>query len=443
MSTTPFFQRSVEVWDDGAGAREEALGRGRVFRVEAAAIVEEREVEVAPGRGEALRVVIENGSSPPLADLAFLALLPRPALLFALSSADGAGPDGEAGAGTTAATATLRFGGGRAFRPHYDVASLPPRLPAVGESAQVGEALYDVARLPAATLGAVVANPSYDPQPALAWAQRAGAALDPRLWSHRRGLEARPSAEGLSRLRLGVADLGVARPDLADLRILDGERRQWAYLLERGAAFETLALASEGPRSHDGASSWTLTPPASAVTADQLTLEIAVPYFDRPFELRARLEGEEERVIATGRLARGAGDPRPVLIGFAATRFDRLELDVTDGDDAPLEVVRVEARFPVPEVFFAAPAGSYSVLVGQPEATAPRYDLERARDVVLAVRSAPAELGALEDNDAFSASARLASGEGWQRVLLWGAIVILVAFLTILTLRLARREGNG
>ena len=317
-SSTPFFQRAVEVWDDGAGARDDVLGRGRVFRVEAAATVEELEVEVAPASGEALRVVIENGSSPALADLAFVALLPRPALLFALPST-GAMPMRMGGAEAT--TAILRFGGGRAFRPRYDVASLPPQIPAVGERAQVAEVLYDAARLPAAVLGAIGANPMFDPQPALAWAQRAGASLDPRLWSHRRGLEARPSPEGLSRMRLGVADLGVARPDLADLRILDGEQRQWAYLLERGAASETLALASEGPRSRDGVSSWTLAPPAAPATADQLTLEIAVPYFDRPFELRARLEGEDERVIASGRLARAAGDPRPVLIAFCADAF--------------------------------------------------------------------------------------------------------------------------
>jgi hypothetical protein len=433
-SSTPFFQRAVEIWDDGAGARGGVLGRGRVFRVEAAAAVEELEVGVGPASGDTLRVTIENGSSPALTDLAFVALLPRPALLFALPSAGGAAEG--------AATATLRFGGGRAFRPRYDVASLRPSLPAVGESAQVAEALYDASRLPAATLGAIVANPAYDPKPALAWAQRAGAALDPRLWSHRRGLEAKPSPEGLSRMRLGVADLGVARADLADLRILDGEQRQWAYLLERGAASETLALASEGPRSRDGESAWTLTPPAAPATADLLTLDIAVPYFDRPFELRSRLEGDEGQVIASGQLARAAGDPRPVLIAFAPTRFDRLDLIVTDGDDAPLEIARVEARFPVPEVFFAAPAGSYSVLLGQPEAAAPRYDLERARAVVLAVRSAPAEVGALEDNAAFSASARLASGSGWQRVVLWGAIAILVGFLTVLTLRLARRESE-
>ena len=173
----------------------------------------------------------------------------------------------------------------------------------------------------------------------------------------------------------------MARPDLADLRILDGERRQWAYLLERGAAYETLPLTIDGPRSRDGASVWTLTPPSAPATADLLTLEIAVPYFDRPFELRAQ-SGPRRRRRARDREwtpRRAAGDPRPVLIAFAATRFDRLELHVADGDDAALDLARVEARFPVPEVFFAAPAGSYSLLVGQPEAAAPSYELERAR----------------------------------------------------------------
>jgi hypothetical protein len=252
----------------------------------------------------------------------------------------------------------------------------------------------------------------------------------------------RPSPEGLSRLRLGVDDLGVARPDLADLRILDGAERQWAYLLEHGAEGQMLRLAMEGPQSRDAASRWTLAPPAAPATADQLVLDVPVPYFDRPFELIARL-GDEERMIASGRLERAAGDPRPVLVVFPAARFDRLELRVTDGDDAPLELTGVEARFPVPEVFFAAPEGTYSLLVGQPEAKAPSYELERARDVVLAVSAAGAEAGALEPNAAFSAGARLASGEGWQRALLWAAIVLLVGFLTVLTLRLARSGGPG
>ena len=311
--------------------------------------------------------MIDDGSSPPLDGLAFVALLPRPALLFALPVRDGL----EGGAGQ----ATLRFGGGRAFRPRYDVASLPPQLPAVGESAQIAETLHDVAGLPAATLGEIAANPAYDPRPALEWAQRAGAAIDPRLWSHRRGVEARPSPEGLSRLRLAVADLGVARPDLADLRILDGENRQWAYLLERGAAHETLALEVTAAftrrrigvdaHSADGARDCRSARDRGRGAVLRPLLRAA-----RPARRRARACDRERTLV------RAAGDPRPVLVPFDATRFDRLELRVVDGDDAPLDFTQVEARFPVAEVFFAAPAGSYSVLVGQPEAVAPSYELE-------------------------------------------------------------------
>jgi hypothetical protein len=424
-TSTPFFRRGVEVWDEGAGARNDRLGRAGVFRVDAGASVESLEVPIGDARGDALRVVIDDGDSPALADLSFAAVLSHPALLFAVTG-DG-GP----------ASATLRFGGGRAFRPRYDVSALEPALPATGADAEIGTILHDIARLPLATLGPVGPNPAYDPQPALAWARRPGAALDPRLWSHLRPIEAKPSPEGLSRLRLGIEDLGVARADLADLRILDGEERQWAYLLERGKAHETVALGVLGPQSRDGASTWKLEPRAAPAVADQIAITTAVPYFDRPFELRARLE-DQTWTIASGRLVRAAGDPRPVLVAFSETRFDQLELRVTDGDDAPLALDRIEGRFPVPEVFFAAPEGRYSLLLGQPDATAPRYDLERVRNVVLAVRSAPAQAGALEANRAFSAGARLASGEGWQRALLWGAIVLLVVFLTVLTLRLAR-----
>ena len=125
-----------------------------------------------------------------------LALLPRPALLFALPS----GGDADAEGTAEGATATLRFGGGRAFRPRDDVASLPAQIPAVGERAQVAEIVCDAARLPAAMLSAIGANRrTIQNRP---WRGAAGGRLArSRLWSHRRGLEARPSPEGLSRMR--------------------------------------------------------------------------------------------------------------------------------------------------------------------------------------------------------------------------------------------------
>ena len=120
--------------------------------------------------------------------------------------------------------------------------------------------------------------------------------------------------------------------------------------------------------------------------------------------------------------------------------MDSLELIIEDGDDAPLELSEINGRFPVTDVYFAAPAGTYYLLVGYPEATAPRYELARVRDLVLVVPSAAADTEPLAENDAFSPASRLTSESGVQQTLLWIALGLAVVFLTGLTLRLARKE---
>ena len=63
----------------------------------------------------------------------------------------------------------------------------------------------------------------------------------------------------------------------------------------------------------------------------------------------------------------------------------------------------VEARFPLPEVFFAAPAGEYGLLLGNRDAVAPRYELERIRSTVLAVPAGVVEASPLEANPDYAA----------------------------------------
>jgi hypothetical protein len=114
-----------------------------------------------------------------------------------------------------------------------------------------------------------------------------------------------------------------------------------------------------------------------------------------------------------------------------------LELEVEDGDDRPLTLRDARAEIATRTVFFAAPDGSYRVLVGHPEAEAPRYELEDAIDLVLAVRSPVAELGAVRDNPAHEPPAF------WKRVdvtsfLVWGVLIFAVLVLGVVTLRLAR-----
>jgi len=119
---------------------------------------------------------------------------------------------------------------------------------------------------------------------------------------------------------------------------------------------------------------------------------------------------------------------------------EALRLVVVDGDDAPLGFDAVRAQVVVSDLFLTAPAGEYRLLLGEPEADGPRYELERVRDVVLAVKAAEAAAGPVRPNPDYSSRARLGRGGGPQKVLLWAALVAAVLVLGALTFWLARRE---
>ena len=128
-------------------------------------------------------------------------------------------------------------------------------------------------------------------------------------------------------------------------------------------------------------------------------------------------------------------------IAVPPVRLASIDLVVEDGDDAPLEFRSAQARVVLPEVYLTAPEGRYTRLLGAPDHDPPRYELERVRDVVLAVKAAPIAAGPLEPNKDYSLHARL-TGQGYrQTALLWTALSAAVVVLVFMTLRLARRES--
>ena len=435
-SATPAFDRRVEVWDRGPGAAG-PLGWGSVRRVGSDSPEGDRAIPLRRPSGDRLRIEIRDGDSPPLDDLRVFAALRRPALVFAL-------PAG--GAQASRAGGTLYFGGGRARVPHYDLQSLAD-LPAIGDSGRLARRLWDPVRLPLATLGAPEANPRYEATPALAFAQRPGAPLETERWAWRRPIEARPSPEGLVRLRLAPEDLARARSDLADLRLVtrsqgDDAPRQWAYLLGDGAVRERRELEVANAATEDGATVWELVPPAGPVPLEGVTPRIDAPFFDREYRLEG-VRGERTWTIASGRLRLPPRDPRPVEIAFedGPERVDRLRLTIRNGGDAPLDLTGAAGWLPLPEIYFAAPAGDYDLLLGNPAAGAPDYELARVRDVVLAVSAGEAETGGLEANPGHHPGLRSLLTPGAQKILLWTVLTLAVLGLVALTLRLARSEG--
>jgi hypothetical protein len=270
-----------------------------------------------------------------------------------------------------------------------------------------------------------------------------GAALDPSSYQQRRPLRVRPSPDGLGRLRLDPADVVHARPDLGDVRVADGDGRQWAYLLEHDAGNAAVPLAVAPPGQDGTTSTHALALRAPGAVLDGVVLEVEGAFFDRPYRLVSDPGTDGEHTLTSGRLTRGAGRAAPIAVGFPAERVSALALEIDDGDDAPLVITGAEGRAPVPDLFVAAPAGDYQLLVGNPTAEAPRYELARVRDVVLALDGAAIEAGPLEPNPGYRAPSPLAEGPKRTTIILWVVLGIAVVVLLVTTLRLAGGQRTG
>ena len=427
-TTTGTFNRPVTVWDEGPDADPQPLAKGVILRIDTIAPVESLEIPIRPPRGDSLRITIDDGDSPPLEDLGLQAVIDRPVLVFSL-------PSGEA-------EISLFFGGARAHRPRYDLLRLGGRgdLPAHGKTAERLLAVLDPSLAGVASLGPIEANDRFDPRPALEFAMHPGAPVDAGLYSHRRVLDVSPSPEGLVRIDLGFEDLAIMRPDGADIRIVDDDGKQWAYLTEKRARVIDIPLRPTETRLDDGRSRYRIEVPNPPLRCDRLRVEIAASFFDRAFTLRARLEDGDEKELARGRLVRRPGDPRPLFIAFTPSRIHSLELIVDDGDDAPLPIVSVTARGFAPALYLATRPGRYDLLMGFPEAQTPRYELANIRSTVLAVPSGASTVGPLEPNPKYNAAHRLSGSATARKILLWVVLALAVLVLIVLTIRAARQE---
>lgn len=431
-TSTAAFDRTVIVEDIGPGARVAEIGRGSLFRLSADTVVEHVEIPIAAAHGERLRVRIDDGDSPALAALSFSGLIERPVLIFAVPPPTGTTPP-----------AQVFFGGGRAHRPRYDLAGLLPGA-AQGERAEIVANLQDANQLRPASNGDIRDNPVYDRSPALAFAMHPGAPVDQRLYAHRRTLRIEPSTDGLSRIRLDPADLALLRPDLGDLRVVDSASQQWPYLLEQTAPDASLALIVKPVQRQGRHSRYELALPVSPLPVTKITLVVADPYFDRPFQLIGQTVKGEERVLAQARLVRQTTERslHPLEVPIPKERVQQLVLLIEDGDNASLGITEVTASLPMPQLFLAAPAGDYALLLGHPEDHPPAYDIARVRDLVLAVNANDATIGALAENAVFHRGARLVTDQGAQHLLLWLGLGLAVLVLGVLVLRLARRENE-
>jgi hypothetical protein len=279
---------------------------------------------------------------------------------------------------------------------------------------------------------------------------RPGAPLDPRRSTHHRDLRVDDAPEGLSVLRLDADELGRAREDLADVRVVGDGDRTWPFLLEREGVVTEVPVDLSRPRREGRASHYDVRPPATPFAATALVLDPGAAYVDRAYRVHGRIElpehrrarsrpGDDEVILAEGRLVRRPGETAPMRIELRERRVVSMWLVVADGDDPALAWESTTAEMPTADLFLVAPPGDYRLLLGDTESEPAQHEIARARDLVLAVRAAPITRASnLVPNPRF-----VPRGSGILATLaLWIAILLAVLVLGILTIRLARREPD-
>lgn len=412
-SSTASFSRALEVGSVAPGGMRVVLGRGGLLRVAGLDAPELLTVRLDAGGGDTLEIAIEDGDSPPLADLAVKAEVRVPSLLFDPGRAR-----------------FLRWGGSRARAPRYDLMTMDLA------------GLVRGRELATAILGTPEPNPEHDDTPALAFAMRAGQPVALERHTHRAPLTVTDARDGLSRFRVPPELWAAAREDLADLRVVDAEGRQWPYLLSPAAGTDELAsrVARGTPTEDDGhRTRHEVSLSARAVSPMIVRIELPPQLVSRRVVAHGTRPDGQDAVLGEVSFVTSADTPARVEVPLFGERVVALWLEVDNGDEAPLAIEEVIVVQQAHEIQLVAPAGEYGVVVGDLDAEAPSYDLYRAEALLALLEADDAELGPLAENPAYH-EPTFFERSGWETIVLTGVLGLVVLVLFVLTLRIARAE---
>ena len=420
------FQYHVSVFREESG-NSEKLGKATLFRLGSEGKPESLELPLSSSLGNILRIEIETQDSSAVQNFSFFALMKQPALVFALPEPNVQG-----------SKVQLLFGGSRAYPPNYDLTPMMSLLKSSsGDTENIREKLKN---LPKAQLANLRPNPDFDSKPALEFAMHPGAEIDTRLYQYERKFYANASTDGLSLIALKAEDLAVARPNLADVRIVDEKNRQWPYLLEANQMQESVAFALSVGEIKKGSSTYNLKLSKGALPIHKIELSISKTFFDRPYRLLVNVGKNNETILAQGRLTRNLGETANIFIETPEVRSSEFQLIIEDGDDEALPIQSITTAISLPNLYLAATPGSYKLLLGNSEAEPPQYELAKARELVLRVQGSPVDLQELTANLDYNVKASGKEGMKSQRWLLWGVLVAAVLGLGVYNLRMVKKN---
>jgi hypothetical protein len=355
----------------------------------------------APHSAE-LDVVVDNASNEPLEiDRVIVELAPQPWIYFEAPAAG---------------SLVARFGDESLRRPRYDLEAARPLINRAGLSTATWGDVRDVRAAQSHTPGPLPLE---------------GASVDRSKFAVERRIA--PAGRGMSTLPLDADVLARSR-ELADVRLVDSHGRQVPFIVERRD--EPLVInVNVGQRRNAGenVSAYSLRLPYPTLPrGSRLVLTTNAGVFERGVVLHETLPDSRDRRVL-GRAFWRHADPdhaAPPVTFELPTRVSRsIELTINEGDNAPLPLASAKLLLPAHALRFHHPGSPLTLIYGNPEAAAPRYDLallaprlfrEPAQQVFFANPVTP---GQTDDG-------------GVQRHFFWIAIAAVALLLMLLLARL-------
>jgi hypothetical protein len=387
-------------------------------------------------------LTIEDGNNPPLELTGVTAVLaPLPWIYF--ESRDGA-------------PLVARLGDRRATTPTYDLEAVRARLTTFA-TADATWGPPPASPLPASSAG------SESTSAGTAAADKAvpggsgallGAAIDVSEFRFARDVPAGPA--GLTVLALDAGVLAHSR--LLDLRVVDREGRQRAYVLE--SREEPLTISLGGPLKSSEAPDWLHEPlknapaglrtiyrlhlPYDALPASKLVLTTGTRVFTRQVALFVRWDPQpgRERVgarrIASATWAHTDPEEPPPHVTFELPSLETadLVLMVDEGDNAALPIESARLVLPGYQIrFMRADAQPLTLYYGDTTLAAPRYDLALLKPYLLDAPASEIVPGPERERAPVAGAAHLPF---WA---FWGVLAAAVLILLVLIARLLRAES--
>lgn len=317
---------------------------------------------------------------------------------------------------------SLLSGNTQCAAPRYDLSALSGKLKNATATDVVPSAL--------------VLNPKYRPPEALATLTLTGAQLDVAKWKFRKLLPLTQSS--VQQVELDPELLARSQPDQRDIRVVRGEY-QLPFLFERTSSSRPIsvsAAAANDPKK-PALSRWSLKLPQPGVPITRLVCTSSSPLFHRQMRLWEEVTDERGDNFAS-ELGRATWDQTPnspkrdlVIELNARPQGDRLFLETENGDNPAIELREFRGYYPVTRVVFKATPDSAQpvwLYYGNPDATAPRYDLTLVAGELLKAERSNVIAGA-EENLSPKPSFVSQTLTGSTRYIFWGALALVVIVL--------------